>query len=85
MSSMSIAEIRKNLAEALNQVKYNGERIRLKRRNKDVAALVPIEDLEALEELEDRIDIEDAEKALAEYERTGEAISLEDYIAKRDL
>jgi len=85
MSNMSIAEIIKKLAEALNQVKYNGERIRLKRRNKDAAALVLIEDLEVLEELEDCIDTEDAEKALAEYERTGEAISLEDYIAKRGL
>jgi len=85
MTRLSAAVFRKNLAEALNQVKYNKERIRLFRRNKDVAALVPIEDLELLEELEDRIDLEDARKALAEYERTGEAVSIEEYISKRGL
>jgi hypothetical protein len=43
-----------------------GERIVLRRRGKDVAVLVPVEDLKLLEEIEDRIDIEEAKKALKE-------------------
>ena len=39
------------------RVAYKGERIVLERHGKDVAALVSVEDLELLEELEDRTDL----------------------------
>ena len=45
---LSVSEIRKNLAEILNQVAYGGTRIVLGRRGREIAALVPIADLEAL-------------------------------------
>ncbi len=85
MSSISISKVRSAFADTLNRVSYGKERVILRRRNKDIAALVPIEDLQLIEEIEDRIDIEDARKALEEYERTGEAISIEEYRAKRGL
>ncbi|MCI0640698.1 MAG: type II toxin-antitoxin system Phd/YefM family antitoxin [Gemmataceae bacterium] len=74
---ISITDIRDNLADALNRVAYGGERIILKRRTKKVAALVSIEDLDRLQELEDQADIAAARKArkekggisLAEYRR----------------
>ena len=63
---MKVADIRNNLADAINRVAYTGERIILERRGKKVAALVPIEDVELLEELEDQSDIRAAKKALKE-------------------
>jgi len=38
----------------------------LHRHGKDVAAIVPVEDLELLQQLEDRMDLETARKALSE-------------------
>ena len=63
---MKIADIRNNLADAINRVAYGRERIILERRGKKVAALVPFEDVELLEELENEADIRAAKKALKE-------------------
>ncbi|MFO0965275.1 MAG: type II toxin-antitoxin system prevent-host-death family antitoxin [Gemmataceae bacterium] len=63
---ISVSEIRDHLADALNRVAYAGERVVLERRGKGVAALVSLEDLEMLEELEDRADIRAALKARKE-------------------
>ncbi len=68
MDRILTSEIRKNLTHVINRVLYRGERIILRRRNKDVAVLISVEDAALLEELEDRIDAEDARKALAEGE-----------------
>jgi len=63
---LGIAEIRNNMADALNRVLYQGERIILERRGKGVAAIVSIEDLELLEQLEDEIDLKAIRKARKE-------------------
>lgn len=49
-----------------------GERLVVQRRGRDVAALVPLEDLARLEEAEDEADARAAREALDEMERTGE-------------
>jgi hypothetical protein len=54
------------MATAINKVAFGGERIVLQRNNKDVAALVPMEDLTLLRELEDRADLAEIRKALEE-------------------
>jgi hypothetical protein len=54
------------MATAINKVAFGGERIVLQRNNKDVAALVPMEDLTLLRELEDRADLVEIRKALEE-------------------
>ncbi len=64
--NMNVVDIRNNLADAINRVAYANERIILERRGKGVAALVSIEDLELLEEMENRSDIRAAKKALKE-------------------
>ena len=64
MTKLSIREVREELAETLNKVSYRGERVVIKRRGKDIAAIIPMEDLEALEELEDRLDVEEAVRRL---------------------
>lgn len=64
--NMSIVTIRNNLAEALNVVAYQGERVILERRGKGVAVLVSMDDLAVLEAVEDQIDVKAARQARAE-------------------
>ncbi len=71
MVRLAVSRARGDLAEALNRVAYTGERIVLERRGKRVAAIVSVEDLDLLEQLENRMDLEDARKALADVRRHG--------------
>jgi len=57
---------RSEFADIVNRAAYAGERVIVHRRKKPVAAVVPLSDLELLEQLEDRIDLEDARKRLNE-------------------
>ncbi len=63
---MSQSKVRENLADTLNRVFYRKERIVLERRGHKWAAVIPCEDLELLEALENRMDLEKAKKALKE-------------------
>jgi len=69
--TLNSTDARENLAEVLNRVAYAKDRVRITRRGKAVAAVVPIEDLEMIERLEDQIDIREAEKALREARKKG--------------
>lgn len=60
---ISVTKVRKNLADVLGEVRLGHKRIRLTSNGKDIGAIVPLEDLELLEALEDKIDIELADKA----------------------
>ncbi len=66
MARLAANEARKDFADAINRVAYAGERIVVHRRGKDVAALISVEDLAILENLEDMIDLADAREALKE-------------------
>ena len=70
MSRISVSEAREDLSETLNRVAYGRERVVLHRHGKDVAAVVSMEDLvlfeRLLEEYETRLDVKEADKALAE-------------------
>ena len=68
MTEHRISEAREELATIVNQVAFGGERVRLTRHGRAVAAVVPIEDVELLEDLEDAIDVELALEALADTE-----------------
>ncbi len=57
---------RTELADIINRAAYAGERVIVHRRKKPVAAVVPLSDLELLEHLEDRIDLEEARRRLNE-------------------
>ena len=65
-TTISTADARKHFADLVNKVAYGNEPIVLTRRGQEVAALVSMEELELLQQIEDRIGIEDAKKALAE-------------------
>lgn len=62
---------RSSLSELVSRVVFRGERVVLSRRGKPAAAIVPLEDLELLEELEGRMDLDAARKALAEAKEKG--------------
>jgi prevent-host-death family protein len=66
--SQSLIETRAKLAETINRVQYGRERIVLRRHGKCVAVVVPIEDLELLERLEDEADARVAAKRLKSLE-----------------
>jgi len=66
MSSLNTSDARDNLADLLNRVAYAKDRVRITRHGRAIAAVVPIEDLEMIEKLEDEIDIREARKALDE-------------------
>ena len=66
---VNIVEIRSKLADTINRVAYQGERVVLERRGKGVAALVSMEDLGVLERLEEEADAKAARKALADMKR----------------
>lgn len=71
MAAISTVEARNQFAEVINRAAYGKERVVLTRRKKGIAAVVPIEDLQLLEALEDRLDLEAARAALQEAEAQG--------------
>ena len=64
--ALDLTQARARFTESVNRVTYRGERILIQKHGRPVAALVPVEDLALIRELEDRIDLADARKALAE-------------------
>jgi prevent-host-death family protein len=68
-AKLSTSEARSQFAEIVNRAAYGKERVVLHRRKKPVVAVVPIEDLEAIERLEDEIDIREARKSMRERGR----------------
>lgn len=66
MTRIPSSEARLQFADIVNKVAFGGERIVLHRHGKDVAAIVPVEDLQFLESLENRMDLEAARAALKE-------------------
>jgi prevent-host-death family protein len=68
---ISTVALRENLSEAVNRAAFGKERVVLTRRGKKLAGIVPYEDIEFLEALEDQKDLEEAKKALKEAARKG--------------
>ena len=68
MNTVTTVKARESFSEVINRSAYGKERIVLTRRGKKVAAVVPVEDLNLLEALETRLDLEEIEQALANPE-----------------
>jgi prevent-host-death family protein len=81
MARVSVSKARDEFPELVNRAAYGGERTVVSRRGKDLAAVIPMEDLRLLEKLAreemDRQDIEAAHAALAE---PGENSPLRDFM-----
>ena len=55
---ISLGQLRDNLGDTVNRVAFADERVFITRNGKKVAAIVSIEDVELLDELEMRADVE---------------------------
>lgn len=73
MRKMTVTKAEGMLVRTVERVAEEGERVALTRNGKPVAAIVTAEDLEFLEALEDRADLEAAREAL----KSGEFIPWE--------
>lgn len=71
MTRLAASQVREAFSDTLNRVAYRGERIVLRRRGRDLAAIVPISDLRLIEKTEDDIDRRAARQALSEMKRKG--------------
>ena len=72
MTRVAASKVRVDFADTINRVAFGHERIVLNRHGKDLAALVPVEDLKLLEAIENKRDAAAARKALADARRKGE-------------
>jgi prevent-host-death family protein len=69
--AISTVSARQHFSDLINRVAYGKDRILLTRRNRPLVAVVPIEDIALLEEIEDREDLKAARAALREVKRRG--------------
>ena len=72
MTQMATTKARADFAEVVNRAAHKGERILLSRNGKSIAAIVPVEDVALLEELEEKADLAALRVALAETRRRRE-------------
>ena len=88
LEKVTASDARNAFSELISSVKYGKRRVCITSNGKDMAAMVPLQDLEALETLlrryEDEIDARDAKIAVAEAEREG-TVSLDELIAELGL
>ena len=84
MLMMTTVEARENFANVISRTAYGKERVVLTRRGKQLAAFVPMEDVQLLEQLENTIDVREAKLALKET-RKHETKPLRDFMKERGL
>jgi prevent-host-death family protein len=70
LRKISTADARKKLANIVNRVAFGKEAFILTRRGEALAALVSVEDLKLLQEIEERMDVDDAWEARNDSEET---------------
>ena len=66
LNKITTADARQKFSDIINRVAFGDDSFVLTRRGKPIAALVSIKELELLQELEDKLDIEDAWTAKSE-------------------
>ena len=62
--TLSISEVRKEISEVVSRAHYSGEPTVIARNGRPVAVVVSVEDFEAMQALEDRLDIEEATRRM---------------------
>ncbi len=83
MNELAISQARDEFADLVNRVAFGKERIVIKRRGKAIVAMIPFEDLEILQDLEDEIDRRIVSEVLDDPDGEGRRIPWED--VKREL
>jgi len=83
VSPISVKDLRRDLARVANTVAFGKERVIVERHGKPLMAVVPLEDLRVLEELEDEALVELAERI--DTDPNTKWLSLEEAEAELDL
>ena len=81
MAVLEITKAKDAFSDTVNRTAYGKERIILTRRGKPLAALVPMEDIELLDRLENAADAEEVRQAREEAAR-GEVVAWDEVKAK---
>jgi prevent-host-death family protein len=81
MSILEATKAKDTFGDTLNRAAYGKERIILTRRGKPIAALVPLEDIELLDEMENAADADEVRLAREEAAR-GEVVAWEEVRAE---
>ena len=68
VTAVSVADARSDLAELLNRVAYGKERLVITRHGRELAAIVPVEDLKLTTRLRKLVARKDVSRALAELD-----------------
>ncbi|HSW71299.1 MAG TPA: type II toxin-antitoxin system Phd/YefM family antitoxin [Gammaproteobacteria bacterium] len=68
---LTTAEAQDQFSELINQVVHNKEHVILTRRGKEIAAIIPLEDLALLQDLQNKHDLLQALDALKEAREKG--------------
>jgi len=88
LARLNVSKAREEFPDVVNRAAYGKKNTIISRRGKDLAGVIPIEDLRLLERLAqeeiDRIDIADARAALKEAKEKG-TISLRDLMRELGL
>ena len=63
MTRCPLKQFREDLSRIAGRVEHAGDRVVVSRNGRDAFAVVSVEDLEALERIEDAIDLDEARKA----------------------
>ena len=86
MTRLNVSKAREEFPELVNRAAYGKERTIVSRRGKDMAAVIPMDDLRLLERLAreemDRLDLKNARAALKEAKKKG-TIRLRDLMRER--
>ncbi len=64
MEMVNITDFRQHISDITNRVIFGGEKICIERNGKPACVLVSLQDNQLLEAIEDRIDVDEALKAL---------------------
>lgn len=80
--AINTADAKEQFVDLINRVAHNKERIILTRRGKEIAAIIPVEDLQLIQESQDKQDLHEAIDALKEVRNAG-AVTLDQL--KEDL
>lgn len=71
ITTLNTAEAKEQFSDLVNRVIHNKERVILTRRGKEVAVIIPIEDMKLLQESQDKLDLREATEILKEARANG--------------
>jgi len=77
--TVSATEARNRLSKIISQAEFSGERTVLTRHGEPVAALISLNDLEALQMYEDAVDVKRARESIEDARENGGTKSLEEF------